>query len=956
MTSPAVVADVVALDLGLIVQVVLRSTLVLLGTGLVLILLRRGSARRRSLLLALASLALLAVLALSVWGSHGAWGGLRLQLPVAEPLEMAPAGAASEPLDSNQVATSLDGSNEMGCTRDCENEVATVGTALVNRPPLTQRSINSSPVDLQGAERPEAAGSALSNSQFVWSKGSLVFGIWGLGFVFLLVRLMMGMSRLQRLADGSIEAPPAMKATLQRLSDDRHDPLRAGHRAPQCSHDTGPGPQVRLLLNTDCGVPMTWGVRSRHLQPPTILLPRRALNWSDQRLEVVLQHELGHIARGDWAVRMGVRLVRSLYWWHPLVHWASVRLELEQELACDEWVAERVRPSRYAQHLLSLHDDLCEPRPLAHALALPMLSKRQLERRMMNILDPSVLRKSAGRTALLLALCFVFLVAAVQPEVVRRSVLPAEVASERVEPSHPVPAVAAPAVAPQTRYPQTRYRVAPSAPAAPTAPERGWRLAPRVPVPAAEPALPRTPGPQTEWLPSSQLPARVAPSAPAPSAPSARWLQPVAPAALAPQPAVLPAWPARLSHSPPVAVAPQVPAPAALSPSSPRVARTPIAPVAPVVAQARNTGQFTVEEKERAEELALRVAELSARLEQLRTSTARERVQMAKQSQELRNSSERQRRDLARERETVQRRLSEEKNSAQRAYELELRALQAGQSARVREIAKSMEVEREALQRELEMVARSAKSAKQRQLQRAEVQERLQLRSQKLEQQARAVQREAEEARLKLVRELETRVSPKGDRATQAEREMLERLAAVSREREQAMEALSKRLEPRQLEVEKVARELERAHRDLARLQELALARRARVPRASARSVPVRPATPLALRRTDPGLRAAIADVLSEEAIALRLTEEQVARAAERVRQVLSTNRRISRHNGVGEDRLFVVGSPAEVRERLSDAWSEGLAEAAGTELGASMKAAIQRLGYELLEIRLDSN
>jgi len=55
-------------------------------------------------------------------------------------------------------------------------------------------------------------------------------------------------------------------------------------------------------------------------------------------LQAVLVHELAHIRRRDnfWAA--AVRLVVSVFWFHPLLWWLERRLLIERERACDEQV------------------------------------------------------------------------------------------------------------------------------------------------------------------------------------------------------------------------------------------------------------------------------------------------------------------------------------------------------------------------------------------------------------------------------------------------------------------------------------------------------------------------------------------------------------------------------------------------------------------------------------------
>ena len=72
---------------------------------------------------------------------------------------------------------------------------------------------------------------------------------------------------------------------------------------------------------------------------PVILLPIAWREWNSEQLRAVLAHELAHIRQHDYLAIVGAELSRSLYFYHPLVHWLVARLRLEQELSADATAA-----------------------------------------------------------------------------------------------------------------------------------------------------------------------------------------------------------------------------------------------------------------------------------------------------------------------------------------------------------------------------------------------------------------------------------------------------------------------------------------------------------------------------------------------------------------------------------------------------------------------------------------
>ena len=172
------------------------------------------------------------------------------------------------------------------------------------------------------------------------------------------------------------------------------DPMRGGE-ADNLALDIAAEYRVHapvLLLEADRPtLPVTWG----HWQPK-VLLPPAARQWSDERLRAVLRHELAHVRRRDWLVQMTAAIVRSLYWFHPLVWAAAARLRLECERACDDAVlAGGISGPRYASHLLELARVFVEGRQ--GAFASSFAGRSTLEHRVRAMLAARVDRSPLPR-------------------------------------------------------------------------------------------------------------------------------------------------------------------------------------------------------------------------------------------------------------------------------------------------------------------------------------------------------------------------------------------------------------------------------------------------------------------------------------------------------------------------------------------------------------------------------
>lgn len=165
------------------------------------------------------------------------------------------------------------------------------------------------------------------------------------------------------------------------------------------------GGDTRVRLSEQVAVPAVFG-----LFRPVILLPGEARQWSEERLRVVLAHERMHILRGDPAWFALARVAAALWWPHPLVWFALIRLIREAEQACDDGVLAGGTPAAdYATHLVAMVRTISTGE-VRYQGGLPMIRVSELERRLRAMLNPRLNRRPAARgtlAAVLLAAVFV---------------------------------------------------------------------------------------------------------------------------------------------------------------------------------------------------------------------------------------------------------------------------------------------------------------------------------------------------------------------------------------------------------------------------------------------------------------------------------------------------------------------------------------------------------------------
>lgn len=132
---------------------------------------------------------------------------------------------------------------------------------------------------------------------------------------------------------------------------------------------------------------MTWGIVC-----PRLLLPDEAIQWSAQRRRVVLLHELGHVARWDCLAEWVSRIAIAVYWFHPLLWLAGVKMRGERERACDDLVLRCGHSAcSYAEHLLEV---AAAANPRVADVAIAMARTSEIEMRLQTILDERINRRA----------------------------------------------------------------------------------------------------------------------------------------------------------------------------------------------------------------------------------------------------------------------------------------------------------------------------------------------------------------------------------------------------------------------------------------------------------------------------------------------------------------------------------------------------------------------------------
>ncbi len=199
-----------------------------------------------------------------------------------------------------------------------------------------------------------------------------------------------------------------------------------------------------VLLSTEAvSTPLTWGIRR-----PVILLPADSADWSADHRDVVIRHEMAHIARGDTITQMLATIVCAIYWFHPLVWVAARGMRAEQERACDDRVlSSGTSPVAYAGHLLEVARTARALGPQGF-VSLAMARPSQLEGRLLAVLNGSRKRRAisplTGKLSVAAAAIAIVTLSAftpiARPAVIRAVVAPTIIATQFATPPSPIAA------------------------------------------------------------------------------------------------------------------------------------------------------------------------------------------------------------------------------------------------------------------------------------------------------------------------------------------------------------------------------------------------------------------------------------------------------------------------------------------------------------------------------------
>jgi beta-lactamase regulating signal transducer with metallopeptidase domain len=147
----------------------------------------------------------------------------------------------------------------------------------------------------------------------------------------------------------------------------------------QCRNEFRVRP-VQIVCSSAARVPYTLGF----LKPLIVLPEKFCTQASNEILLSVVAHEMAHVSRRDYLIKLLVEFMSLPISFHPLTFVIKRQIERERELACDELVTKKfLSPEIYARSLLSAAGLTLLPVP--ETVALSIFDGRILEKRIMRL-------------------------------------------------------------------------------------------------------------------------------------------------------------------------------------------------------------------------------------------------------------------------------------------------------------------------------------------------------------------------------------------------------------------------------------------------------------------------------------------------------------------------------------------------------------------------------------------
>ncbi|MBV9148276.1 MAG: pentapeptide repeat-containing protein [Candidatus Eremiobacteraeota bacterium] len=197
---------------------------------------------------------------------------------------------------------------------------------------------NTGPIVVTPAIAPSNAirlPSRLHLSMPIWLAEAL-FALWAAVALLIALRLGWDLYRLERLKREALPLPFELRDQMARWVEAAYGPAR----------------QVRICVSDKIEVPVAVGLFDSMILLPVHLLQQLSAGEIDR----ISLHELAHLRRADDWTNSLQRIAQIIFFFNPAIRFIGAQLDLEREVACDDWVLEltgEIRPYATCLHKMA---------------------------------------------------------------------------------------------------------------------------------------------------------------------------------------------------------------------------------------------------------------------------------------------------------------------------------------------------------------------------------------------------------------------------------------------------------------------------------------------------------------------------------------------------------------------------------------------------------------------------
>lgn len=237
------------------------------------------------------------------------------------------------------------------------------------------------------------AAPSVSYTEILQKSSPLIGAVWVLGFIIVSLRCAISFHMTQTLRKSGLSAAPT----------------QWNNRFRTLALNAGLPRMAEIFISERVSGPLTLGFFK-----PIVLVPASFFTQLPKdQIEAVLLHEIAHIRRHDYLLNILQTAIKSVFFYHPGIHYISRRINEDREYACDDFsVNETKNPTALAKALATLR--LQHPE---NSFAMAANGKSSpLMARLQRLVKPAAQRRERGQAtvpaiALLLSTAIYFSVA-----------------------------------------------------------------------------------------------------------------------------------------------------------------------------------------------------------------------------------------------------------------------------------------------------------------------------------------------------------------------------------------------------------------------------------------------------------------------------------------------------------------------------------------------------------------